>query len=622
MGAPIPVHRRLRVYAFDPFMETRLETAAVNSLTLQVPWESLEVGPVGEYVEVIDYDPASQCFYAPVDLSEANLLAQDGHAPSAGNPQFHQQMVYAVCMKTIRNFERALGRRAMWSDHEREDGEWEYVPRLRVYPHALRAPNAYYSPAKKALLFGYFSASEEDPGQYMPGGVVFTCLSHDIIAHETSHALLDGMHRRFIEPSNPDVFAFHEAFADIVALFQHFSFPEVLRHQIAKTRGDLAKQSLLGQLAQEFGRATGRYGALRDALGDVDRETKEWRPRRPDPRALETTFEPHDRGALLVAAVFDAFVSIYTHRVADLLRIATGGTGVLPAGELHPDIVNRLAGEAAKSASHMLTMCVRALDYCPPMDVTFGEYLRALITADWELVRDDDRGYRIAVIDAFRRYGIYPRTVRTLSEDSLRWDAPTEFQVSQDNLPLMQLLRDLAKVWRLSGDGREAAHDHVQECGRALHAWFRKHAASITQEQQDELGLGLTGGRADGLRREGDDVAVFEVHSVRPARRTGPDGQTMADLIIEITQQRPAKEGELPFRGGCTLVTDLETGEVRYCIRKSICSDGRAGRQQEYHGSWEFGAMATHAQQLYGAGAWWDNAFALLHSGPVEEAEL
>jgi hypothetical protein len=42
---------------------------------------------------------------------------------------------------------------------------------------------------------------------------VFTCLSQDIIAHEVTHALLDGMHRRFNEPSNLDVLAFHEAFA-------------------------------------------------------------------------------------------------------------------------------------------------------------------------------------------------------------------------------------------------------------------------------------------------------------------------------------------------------------------------------------------------------------------------
>src|SRR5262249_17756970 len=163
-------------YAFDPSLATRPEEAVVNQVTLKVPWEPiLQKGPVGEYLEVIDYDPASDCFYAPVDLNDARLLAQDGLAPSEGSPQFHQQMAYAVAMTTIRNFEKALGRSALWAPHFVEDneGHWhdEYVPRLRIYPHALRQANAYYSPMKKALLFGYFPAGSSDPGRNMPGSM-------------------------------------------------------------------------------------------------------------------------------------------------------------------------------------------------------------------------------------------------------------------------------------------------------------------------------------------------------------------------------------------------------------------------------------------------------------------
>src|SRR5207237_9089017 len=129
-------------------------------------------------------------------------------------------------------FERALGRTALWAPHFDRDpktGEVrsvQRVDRLRIYPHALREANAYYSPDKKALLFGYFPAILSNPGENLPGGLVFTCLSHDVIAHETTHALLDGLHRYFAEPSNLDVGAFHEAFADIVALLQHFPQPE------------------------------------------------------------------------------------------------------------------------------------------------------------------------------------------------------------------------------------------------------------------------------------------------------------------------------------------------------------------------------------------------------------
>ena len=45
----------------------------------------------------------------------------------------------------------------------------------------------------------------------------------------------------------------------------------------------------------------------------------------------------------------------------------------------------------------ILSICIRALDYCPPVDVTFGEYLRAMITADCDLLDEDDKNYRFAV---------------------------------------------------------------------------------------------------------------------------------------------------------------------------------------------------------------------------------
>ncbi|MFL5542444.1 MAG: peptidase S8, partial [Longimicrobiaceae bacterium] len=90
---PRPTHRLLRGYSFDPSMSTSLETALVSEITYKVPWEPLKRGPIGEYLEVVDYDPPSGCYYAPVDLNNERILAQNGLKPSEGNPQFHQQMV-------------------------------------------------------------------------------------------------------------------------------------------------------------------------------------------------------------------------------------------------------------------------------------------------------------------------------------------------------------------------------------------------------------------------------------------------------------------------------------------------------------------------------------------------
>ena len=91
-------------------------------------------------------------------------------------------------------------------------------------------------------------------------------------------------------------------------------------------------------------------------------------------------------------------------------------------------------------------MCIRALDYCPPIDITFGDYLRALITADRDLVPDDPRNYRVAFVAAFRDRGIYPSGVRNLSPDNLVWESPP--------LPLENLKGILSKLdlnWSLDG---------------------------------------------------------------------------------------------------------------------------------------------------------------------------
>src|SRR5438132_1269431 len=183
--------RKLRGYAFDPILSQQFDTSRMNEIVFRAPWEPLKPGPIGDYVEVIDVDPASNAFYDPVNLDAPSILGGDGLDPDESNPQFHQQFVYAVAMTTIRNFEQALGRKVFWTrrDEKKAKNKWEsFVPRLRIYPHAFRVGNAFYSPDGKALAFGYFPASTDPTGVQLPGGVVFTCLSHDIIAHETTHS--------------------------------------------------------------------------------------------------------------------------------------------------------------------------------------------------------------------------------------------------------------------------------------------------------------------------------------------------------------------------------------------------------------------------------------------------
>jgi subtilisin family serine protease len=563
---PTPEYRKLRVYAYDPSLASDPTYFGINEARIPVKWEdNLKPGPVGEYIEVVDVDPASGSCYAPVDLNHPNLLASDGLTPSEANPQFHQQMCYAVAMRTIEHFELALGRKAMWSSRyvRNEKGNViseEFFERLRIYPHALRTANSFYSSEHKALLLGYFRAKQDQLGTTMPGSRVFCAVSHDIIAHETTHALLDGLHRRYQESTNPDVLAFHEAFADIVALFQHFSIPEALVAQIQQNRGDLNKENLLAKIAIQFGQATsGRYSALRDALSKP--------PTRAD---YADNVEPHARGAVLVSAIFAAFLNIYRRRAADLIRLATGGTGVLQEGAIPDDLARRLTLEASKSARHVLNICIRALDYCPPVDITFGEYLRALITADYDAIRDDVYGYRVAFISAFRDRGIFPSDVKHLAVNSLLWEPPV---LPEDGV--QEMLQQLDPGWNLYVD-RADAYAKSKSNGWKVRNWLQDK-----KRQEFTTALGFRPAKVvDEIAGIKGEVRPLEVHSVRPARRIGPDGRAQSDIVVEITQSfRPTSNPIQRFRGGCTLLIDFQTFKPRYLIRKRL--DGSNGVAQQ-----------------------------------------
>lgn len=660
-----PAFRKLRGYAFDPSLSLKLETAQVNNITYKVEWEELDLYPgsekqtvpAGEYIEIIDYDPATGVFYNPVDMNDRYLLAQDGLEPSVSDPKFHQQMVYAVMMTTIKNFEQALGRKVQWAEqyiplanNTNKLKESKFVARLRVYPHALRQSNAYYNPLKKALLFGYFPAQPAQPQLQLPGGTVFTCLSHDIIAHETTHAILDGLHRRYIEPTHPDTRAFHEAFADIVALFQHFTFPDVLKHQIAKTRGDLAAQNLLGQLAQEFGKAMGNYGSLRDAIGYTDTETGQWVPHQPDPNEYATKMEFHDRGAILVAAVFDAFLSIYKHRIKSLLRVATNGTGVLPDGDLHPDLVDLLANNAADTASRVLRICVRAVDYCPPVDLTFGDYLRAIITADIDMIADDERNYRVAFIEAFQKRGIFPGGVKSMSVEALAYEQYPELKLNDSNEKIF--VEFLRKFKELIGyeTNRGKIHDMSKKfiagsqiTGMGLHRRINiKFLQSEAGNRFAEVsGLLFPRNEAD-CKKFGFEYspysrsASFAVENLWLASRITPDDKLVNHVIVTLTQKRGVRcsldenddfkikgyyqpngnepqDDNLVFRGGCTLIFDLDRMQLKYAIKKDINDTGRMEQQYRYSkGQFDEEAGTTYFDDKTLAGL--SGPFAFMHS--------
>ena len=555
-----PLHRPLRIYTLDPSVSARLGGVA----TVQVPYEPLQRGPVGAMFDVRCDGAPKELRSEPLDLDDPRLLLSSGLSPTPADGRFHLQMLYAVCSLTYGAFKRALGREIAWATPSGADGSHRLVVRAFV-PGA----NAGYSREAGDLSFGYFRAGRRAAGFTVRGGLVCTSLSHDIIVHETTHALLDGLRSSFMEPTNVDVPAFHEGLSDLVALFLHFTYAEVVERAIRDSRGTITRGSLLTDIAREFGyaRARGRrVGALRsgvdvDGIAGFDSDvipTRENAPVQYDP-----SLEPHALGSVLVSAVFEAFVTVVRRKCERSFRIAGVDPKVVGQAALSDALVKAIAQEAADVAAQFLNICIRAIDYCPPADMELGEYLRAVITADGDMERTDKWGFREALMRSFRRRSIFPDHVLFMTEDAVRWGAPPEALA----------IPDLAfRKLRFEGDpGQPAGPEEMTRQAHALGAFVTapEHAAHFH--------LIPPGAR---LPKGVVQASPAIVQSVRVSRRVAPDGRILFDLVGEVTQACTVDRGGTLFdvNGGCTVILDPE-GCVRYVVHKRLDSTARHARQ-------------------------------------------
>jgi hypothetical protein len=537
---PNPLVRRLQVYAQDPSI-ARYDGAVT---TVEIPWEPLPGAISGRLFEVIDHDASAGVTWRPADLDHHRVLANAGFDPSTTDPRFAQQMVYALAMKTFERFERALGRQPTLANG-----------RLILRPHAEEAENAWYDPNEGALNFGYFAAHKDAPGRSQGGARVKTALSHDIVIHEITHALIDGLRSHFLLPSNGDVLALHEGLCDLVALFSRFANVDLVARALRQSKGELEIRTLY-EVARQFGQTKdGKHQALRSAILDFHAPDSDI----PAAQNYANRRSAHDRGEVLVSAVFEAFRVVFQRRTEPERRLAQRLS--LETHGLPEPLNQRLAETASRLAAQFLNLIIRAIDYTPPVDCTFGEYLRALITADTDAESNDRFGYREALVAAFRRYGITVAGVPDLSEDALRWRAP------EPELPMPLPTHDQSE--ELVFHSTNGHYDPLRSArtAKVLVDWLNQ----LTPEQLKQLGLVAPDGS--------DHVSKIAIHSVRTLRRINPDRSRARELVVELIQQRVLTDGMRQF-GGATLILNAE--RIRCAIVKSVDSERRAKIQASY----------------------------------------
>jgi hypothetical protein len=550
----------MSVIAQDPSI--RRSNGRILMAQLDVPAEDLSPGPIGYRVHVVDYDTSTGRYHGshrlPESFGDEPRAWRDGRPSIVRDRRFHAQNVYALVMKTLARFEFALGRRVGWSFG---------VHQLKLAPNGMLDANAFYSREDEGLVFGYFPDRRGSP--------VHTCLAHDIVVHETSHALLDALRERYLDPSGPDQAALHEGFADVIALLSVFAQVELVAELLK--RGGAARQA-------------GRFIAYRDVEPQVLRETsllalaeqmgseiqavrgealRRSAELRATPRWLDDPefAEPHRRGEILVAAVMNALVAAWSRR----LKAAE-----TPGQTLHPLL--RVAEEGSDIAAALITMWIRALDYMPPVHVTFGDALSAALTADLE-VRPDDRRFELRkhVLDSFRRYGIRPAARR---RDGTWKRAPSG--LSYDRVRFESMRTDEDEVFRFVWDNRARLKIRsdvytevlsVRPCVRTGVDGFQLHETVAEYYQVARL-------TERELRREGIELPREYVQELRTARRDAKRRRVRtlglgADALGE--SEEVDADPVTPVYGGGMLIFD-EYGKLKYHVHNDVFGSRQAER--------------------------------------------
>jgi hypothetical protein len=529
----------MTVFAQDPLV---VDANGPVLAQVAVPAERLQRGPRGHRFHVVDVGVGTNAAAAPVVLHDGDPWIYRDRWDAERRPadaaslvadrEFRAQNVFAVASHTLAVFEQHLGRPIPWNSQ---------FPQLFLIPHARLEANAFYSREHNAVLFGWLPAIGDQPPLY-------SALSYDVIAHEVSHAILDGLRPRYTEPGLPDQLAFHEALADLVAMLSVFSLKGVAQHLLdpegtgnirfasdttalrardpvrrrqllLEGRAATLKASPLARLAEQIGgrRAgrpsaeatmTGRYPALRRSV-DLP-ATPAWQG---DP----TFAEPHRRAEVLVAAFMQTLVTMWAGRL-EPLRSDEGGLDV-----------SRVAEEGVKSARHLLAMLLRALDYLPPVELEFADVIDSVLTADRRLAPDDDHGYRSALQDAFAAFGIGPPAHRILDEDGIA--APSDAMAA--------------------GEAEKVPDDEPAPAGFAPDP----DAPSGLRLRYEHLNLMA-------LRTSPEEVYQFiwnnagvlqidvrlttRVERVLSSTRVGPDGLVVNEIVADYVQTLRTTAGRLP----------------------------------------------------------------------------
>ncbi|MGE5248666.1 MAG: hypothetical protein ACM3QS_00495 [Bacteroidota bacterium] len=330
---------------------------------------------------------------------------------------FHQLNVWAIVQRVLEFYEEpwALGRPVPWGF----EGN-----RLIVQPHAGYGKNAFYDRESRSLRFDYYGDRSEP---------WFTCLSHDIIAHETGHAILDGIRPLYNEVCSLQTAAFHEFTGDLTAILLALSNNDIRRFVARSTKGDLNAASVLTNIAEQFGQKVNDRPYLRSALNTQTM------------KAVEGNRSPHDVSEVLTGAMFEILNEMTRRRIAQGKGSPTEDEASgIPGDRRGQSATVSPAAILAQTASRFRRIALQPLDLCPPCDIQFLDYASAVLRNDILTNPVDNEGVRDIMLGVFHRRGLCPcsyEDAKPLPEDCL-------FQPAYDLSKTELVFHDIGRVSR------------------------------------------------------------------------------------------------------------------------------------------------------------------------------
>jgi hypothetical protein len=213
---------------------------------------------------------------------------QDRVKSQAGN-------VYVTLARSIQQVQNLLGQPIT---------NWAATNCLSVLPRAGQMLNAYYD--RTALQFFW---------ENIHGRILYTADSTDITAHELGHALLDALRPDFWSVQALEIWAFHEAFADINAMNASMDQDVVLTRVIDETNGNLRLSNVVSKIAEEVGYALlGPGKCLRDGVNNFKYVNPETLPKETEYDQLAS--ECHSFGRVFLGTWYELMVQVYEYDVA------------------------------------------------------------------------------------------------------------------------------------------------------------------------------------------------------------------------------------------------------------------------------------------------------------------